>query len=139
MSSADSEGALDRERVAESLDRLRASVRLRQAELATVTGQSDEMRLRLAELQAAEFVQEPVPVSPRPVFGKMVVWTRKVFYHLFMKWYTRPALLQVNQFNASVGGVVRDLVEANRTLAEDNRKLQARIEALEAAVAPRDA
>ncbi len=138
MSQADSEGATERDRVAESLDRVRASVRQRQAELATVAGHSDEMRLRLAELQAGEFIQEPVPVSPRPLFGPLVVWSRKVFYHLFMKWFTRPTLLQVNQFNGSVGAVVRDLVEANRNLGEENRKLQARVRALEAIVAPRD-
>ena len=131
MNAADSDDAVERERVAESFDRLRSSVRQRQAELTTVTGQSDEMRLRLAELQAAEFVQEPVAVSPRPIVGSILVFFRKAFFHLFMKWYSRPVLMQVNQFHASVSSVVRDLVEANRLLAEDNRKLQARLNDLE--------
>ena len=114
-------------------------VRQRQAELTTVSGQSDEMRLRLAELQASEFVQEPVPVSPRPVIGPIMVWGRKAFFHLFMKWYARPTLMQVNQFHGSVGAVVRDMVEANRLLGDENRKLQARVQALEALVTPPDA
>lgn len=139
MSTAESEDAFERERVADSFDRLRSSVRQRQAELTTATGQSDDMRLRLAEMQAGEFVQEPGPVSPRPVFGPILVWGRKAFFHLFMKWYLRPMLMQINQFHGSVGSVVRDLVEANRLLAEENRRLQARVHALEAAVGPRDA
>lgn len=139
MTPAELDDAAERERVARSLDRLRASVRQRQAELTTVTGLSDEIRLRMAELQAGEFVQEPVPVSPRPLLGSLVVWGRKVVYHLFLKWYLRPMLMQVNRFHAAVGAAVRDLVEANRLLGEENRQLQARVEALEAVVAPRDA
>ena len=136
MSPAESDATVERERVAETLDRLRSSVRQRQAELTTATGRSDEMRLRLAELQAGEFVQEPVPVSPRPVVGPLLVFVRKAVFHLFMKWYLRPVLLQVNQFHGSVGAVVRDLVEANRLLGEENRKLQARLHELETAAAP---
>ncbi len=136
MSAAESEEAVERERVAATLDRLRSSVRQRQAELTTATGRSDEMRLRLAELQAAEFVQVPVAVSPRPVFGPLLVFVRKAFFHLFMKWYLRPVLMQINQFHGSVGAVVRDLVEANRLLGEENRKLRARLHEVETAVAP---
>lgn len=139
MSTAESDEAAERARVAESLDRLRSSVRQRQAELTTATGQSDDMRLRLADLQAGEFIQEPVAVSPRPVIGPVLVWCRKAFFHFFMKWYLRPLLMQINQFHGSVGAVVRDLVEANRLLGEENRKLAARLHALESAVAPRDA
>lgn len=136
MSAAESEDALERERIADSFNRLRSSVRQRQAELATATGPSDEMRLRLAELTAGEFIQEPVAVSPRPLLGPLLVFARKAFFHLFMKWYLRPVLMQINQFHASLGGVVRDLVEANRLLGDENRKLQARIHDLEASTGP---
>lgn len=135
MSAAESEDAVKRQRIADSFDRLRSSVRQRQAELTTATGQSDDMRLRLAELQAGEFIQEPVAVSPRPVIGPLLVLARKSFFHLFMKWYLRPALMQINQFHGSVGAVVRDLVEANRLLSEENRKLQARVNDLETVAA----
>ena len=138
MSTAESEDAVERQRVADSFDRLRSSVRQRQAELTTATGGSDEMRLRLAELAAGEFVQEPVAVSPRPVVGQLLVFVRKAFFHLFMKWYTRPVLMQINQFHGSVGSVIRDLVEANRLLGDENRKLQARLHDLEATVSRRD-
>lgn len=139
MSTAESDDALAHDRVADSFDRLRSGVRQRQAELTTATGQSDEMRLRLAELQANEFIQEPVCVSPRPLIGPILVFGRKAFFHLFMKWYLRPVLMQINQFHGSVGSVVRDLVEANRVLGEENRKLEARIHDLEVAIAARDA
>jgi len=138
MSTAESEDAVERQRVADSFDRLRSSVRQRQAELTAATGQSDEMRLRLAELAAGEFVQEPVAVSPRPVVGPLLVFARKAFFHLFMKWHSRPVLMQINQFHGSVGSVVRDLVEANRLLGDENRKLQARLHDLEATVSGRD-
>ena len=132
MTAAESEDALERERIAATFDRLRSGVRQRQAELTTATGQSDEMRLRLADLAAGEFVQEPVAVSPRPLVGPLLVLARKAVFHLFMKWYLRPMLMQINRFHGSVGAVVRDLVEANRLLSEENRQLAARLGELEA-------
>jgi hypothetical protein len=138
MNEAESDGVAERQRVAETLDRLRSGVRQRQAELTTVDGESEEQRLRLADLQAAEFLQEPICVSPRPVIGRLLVFVRKAFFHLFMKWYLRPVVMQVNRFNGSAGTLIRDLVEANRALAEQNRKLDRRIEALEAAIERRE-
>ena len=55
-----------------------------------------------------------------------------------MKWYLRPVVMQVNRFNGSAGTLIRDLVEANRGLAEQNRKLEGRVEALEAAIERRE-
>lgn len=131
MSHHEEEAELAQERVAESLSRLQSSVKQRQAELTTIGEASDEMQLRLAELQATEFVQEPVCVSPRPVFGGLIVLVRKAFFHLFMKWYTRPLLMQINQFHGAAGSLIRDLVEANRLLGEENRRLQGRVDSLE--------
>ena len=92
MNEAESDGVAERQRVAETLDRLRSGVRQRQAELTTVDGESEEQRLRLADLQASEFLQEPICVSPRPVVGPILVFVRKAFFHLFMKWYMRPVV-----------------------------------------------
>lgn len=131
MSHREEEAALAQQRVAESLSRLQSSVKQRQAELTTIGEASDDMQLRLAELQATEFVQEPVCVSPRPVFGGLIVFARKAFFHLFMKWYTRPLLMQINQFHSAAGSLIRDLVEANRLLGEENRRLQGRLDSVE--------
>lgn len=124
--------AVERSEVAEVLDRLRSSVRQRQAELTATGGTSDELRLRLAELQSSEFVEEPVCVSPRPVVGRLLIAARKAVFHLFMKWYLRPLLLQVNRFHSVVGSLVRDLVESNRRLTVENQELERRIRTLEA-------
>lgn len=123
----------ERAEVAEVLDRLRSSVRQRQAELTTTGSTSDELRLRLAELQSSEFVDEPVCVSPRPVVGRLLVATRKAVFHLFLKWYLRPLLMQVNRFHSVAGSLLRDLVEANRRLAVENQELERRIRTLETA------
>jgi len=128
----------DREQVADTLDRLRSGVRQRQAELSTVGADADDLRLRLAELQSNEFLMEPVCISPRPVIGPLLVWMRKGFFHLFIKWYLRPIVAQMNRFNSSAGTLIRDLSEANRDLADENRKLRGRVEQLEAAVSARE-
>lgn len=127
------EDAIEREHVAEVLDRLRSGVRQRHAELATTGSESDELRLRLTDLAASELVDEPVCVSPRPVVGRFLVLARKAVFHLFLKWYLRPVLMQVNRFHATVGMLVRDLVESNRRLAADNQELERRLRALESA------
>lgn len=134
MTEAESDAAAAQERVAQTLNALRSSARQRQAELATIGDESDELRLRLADLSRGEFLEEPIAVSPRPLFGPLLVFMRKAFFHLFMKWYLRPVLVQLNSFHGSAAALIRDLVDANRGLAEENRKLRRRVEALEAAV-----
>lgn len=134
MKPAEPDDPAEREQVAQMLDAVRSAVRQRQAELATAAEESDELRLRLADLQSSEFLQEPVSVSPRPIIGPVLVWVRKVFFHLFMKWYLRPLVMQLNSFQGSVAALIRDLVDANRGLGEENRKLRRRVEALEASV-----
>ncbi|MDX1644906.1 MAG: hypothetical protein R3244_11170, partial [Thermoanaerobaculia bacterium] len=93
--------AVERENVAEVLDRLRSGVRQRHAELASTGSESDELRLRLADLASSELVDEPVCASPRPVVGRLLVLARKAVFHLFLKWYLRPVLMQVNRFHAT--------------------------------------
>jgi hypothetical protein len=117
--------------VADVLARLRAGVRQRQAELATVTAGTDEARFKLAELTSKEFIQEPMAVSPRPVIGRALVFVRKAMFHLFFKWYMRPVLEQQNAFNQTVGRLVQDLVQAEERLAKQLREMEARLTALE--------
>jgi hypothetical protein len=131
-------GEDDRQAVSQTLDRLRSGVRQRQAELSTVGADGGDLRLRLAELQSSEFLQEPACVSPRPVIGPLLVWVRKAFFHLFVKWYVRPIVAQQNRFNSSAGSLVRDLADAHRDLGEENRKLRRRVDELETAVVARD-
>ncbi|HYN21355.1 MAG TPA: hypothetical protein VE078_10380 [Thermoanaerobaculia bacterium] len=113
-------------RVEEVLARLRAGVRQRQAEVATISG-PDESRYKLAELSAREFIQEPLAVSPRPIFGRWIIFGRKVFFHLFLKWFTRPVMEQQNAFNQTVSRLLQDLIQSQEGLAQRIRELEARL------------
>ncbi len=118
-------------RVDEVLQQLRAGVRQRQAELATLGAGSDEARFKLVELTSKEYIQEPVPLSPRPVLGKWIVFVRKAFFHVFMKWYMRPVLEQQNAFNQTAGRLIQDLLQGQEKLARQLRDMDARLTALE--------
>jgi len=117
-------------RVDEVLQRLRSGVRQRQAEVATISG-SDQARHKLAELTAREYVQEPIAVSPRPVFGRWIVLARKVIYHVVLKWFTRPVMEQQNAFNTTVSRLMQDQVQSHEALVQRVRELEARLLALE--------
>lgn len=117
-------------RVDEVLQRLRAGVRQRQAEVATISG-SDQARHKLAELTAREYVQEPIAVSPRPVFGRWIVLARKVIYHVVLKWFTRPVMEQQNAFNTTVSRLMQDQVQSHEALVQRVRELEARLAKLE--------
>jgi hypothetical protein len=117
--------------VADILARLRAGVRQRQAELATVSAATDEARFKLAELTAKEFIQEPMAVSPRPVIGRALVFVRKAMFHLFFKWYMRPVVEQQNAYNQTASRLVQDLLQAEERLARQLREMDARLTALE--------
>ncbi|HEX7181952.1 MAG TPA: hypothetical protein VF756_08930 [Thermoanaerobaculia bacterium] len=121
----------DEARVAEVLQQLRAGVRQRQAELATVTAGTDEARLKIVELTSKEYIREPINVSPRPVIGSLLVFVRKAIFHLFMKWYLRPVVEQQNDFNQTASRLVQDLVQSQEKLARQLRELDARLLALE--------
>ena len=121
----------DEARVAEVLQQLRAGVRQRQAELATVTAGTDEARLKIVELTSKEYIREPINVSPRPVIGPLLVFVRKAIFHLFMKWYLRPVVEQQNDFNQTASRLVQDLVQSQEKLARQLRELDARLLALE--------
>lgn len=116
----------DPKRVEEVLAQLRAGVRQRQAEVATISG-SELARHKLAELSAREYVQEPIAVSPRPLLGRWIVFARKAIFHLFLKWFMRPVLEQQNAYNQTVSRLIHDLMQSNEALAQRVRELEARL------------
>jgi len=121
-------------RVAEVLERVRAGVRQRRAELATLGEQSEELRLRLAELKTREFVDEPAAVSPRPVIGPLLVFLKKAGFHLFVKWWTRPVLQQQNAYNHLASSLIQDLAGSIQDLQRRLDTLAGRLDALEQGV-----
>src|SRR5579864_2240087 len=127
-------------RVAEVLQQLRSGVRQRQAEAATVGGVPGSLDAPggaagfaqgLLAVKAAEYVQEPVPFSHRPRLGKLVVGSRKAFFHLLLKWFIRPVLAQQNAFNQVAGRMLQDLAEAQERTAREVRVLAALVAELE--------
>lgn len=114
----------DEDRVAAALDQIQATVRQRTAELSTLADRDEYRNLRLVELRSAEFLQEPFPVSPRPGVGKLIVWARKVWFHLFQKWYTRPLLIQQNRYNRAVTAMIEDLLRDQKQLDSELRDLR---------------
>jgi hypothetical protein len=127
-------------RVAEVLQQLRSGVRQRQAEAATVGGLPGSLEAPggpagfaqgLLAVKAAEYVQEPVPFSHRPRLGKLVVGSRKAFFHLLLKWFIRPVLAQQNAFNQAAGRMLQDLAEAQERTAREARIVAALVAELE--------
>jgi hypothetical protein len=125
----------ERERVAAALERVRAGVRQRQGELATGPGTHQQVRMRLLELKAHEFVQQPVAFSPRPVVGTLLVLTRKVLFKAFMKWYLHPVLQQQNRYNQVSSQLLQELAETNDQLRRRVAALEERLRELDAAPA----
>jgi hypothetical protein len=131
-------------RVAEVLQQLRSGVRQRQAEAATVGGLPGSLEAAgpaaggagfaqgLLAVKAAEYVQEPVPLSHRPRLGKLIVGSRKAFFHLLLRWFLRPVLAQQNAFNQAAGRMLQDLAEAQERTAREVRVLAALVAELEA-------
>lgn len=132
---ADSE---HRARVAAALERVQAGVRQRRAELATVAGGREDTRLRLAELKGLEWVEEPVPTSPRPGVGRLLVFARKAFFHLFHKWYARPLLHQQNAYNRAAAALIAELAGRLEESEQRAARLARRLDALEGSAADAD-
>jgi hypothetical protein len=87
----------------------------------------------LVAVRSQEYVQEPVAFSHRARLGKLVVTSRKAFFHLFLKWFMRPVLAQQNAFNQSAAHLLQELAEAHERTSREARLLAARVAALEAA------
>jgi len=132
------EEAARRQRVAATLERVQAGVRQRRAELATVGGGREDTRLRLAELKSLEWVEEPTPVSPRPGIGRLLVFVRKAFFHLFHKWYARPVLHQQNGFNRAAAELLAELARRLEESEAQVARLGARVRQLEGEESPDD-
>ena len=134
-----------RERVAAVLDQLRAGVRQRRAELATLgpsaggataAGDAGELHSKLLQVRQSEYVREPVPSSHRPGLGRWIVLARKAGYKLFGKWLVRPLLEQQNAHNQATAALLQQLAENEVRLAHELRGLQARLASLEARQPP---
>ncbi len=123
-------------RLAATIGGLRAAVRQRQGEAATIRTGADELHGLLLELQRHEFVQEPIPVSPRPVYGRLLVFVRKAFYHLFVKWHARAVLQQQNSFNQSASRLLSELAQRQKRATEESAHLEQRLRRLELALRP---
>lgn len=121
----------DGRRVAEVLERVRAGARQRRAELATVSPGREEARLRLLLLKRSEYLQEPVPASPRPLLGPLLVFARKLVYHLFFKWHARSVLQQQSEFNQAASFLIQDLLESHQRLGRRLERIEERLAALE--------
>jgi hypothetical protein len=113
-------------------------VRQRRAESTTLAGGGEETRNGLLALKAREYVQEPVAFSHRPGLGRLIVFVRKAFHKLFLKWFTRPLLEQQNGYNQAAARLIEDLVEAQEKTARELRQLGVRVEALERRLEEKD-
>ncbi len=113
-------------RVAQVLAQVRSGVRQRQAEVAAAGTGSEEAQHKLLELKTREYVQEPLCVSPRPVLGRLLVFSRKAVFHLFMKWFSRPVLEQQNLYNQTVARLLEDLLKTQEATERRLRELEAR-------------
>jgi hypothetical protein len=138
-------GDEERQRVTAVLDQLRAGVRQRRAELATMgpsagaataAGDAGELQSKLLQVRQSEYVREPVPTSHRAGLGRWIVLARKAGYKLFGKWLVRPLLEQQNAHNAASAALLQELAESEARLARQVSELTVRLESLERA-APR--
>jgi hypothetical protein len=123
----------DERQVADVLARLQAGVRQRRAESATLAGTTAETHGRLLLLKEREYLQEPVPFSHRPRWGRWIVLARKACYKLFLQWMLRPVLAQQSDFNQAASGLLQELAEAQERQARRLAELATRVERLERA------
>lgn len=121
----------ERERVAAVIEALEAGVRQRRAERATAGADDGAARARLLEARRLEHVREPIPVSPRPVVGRLLVLARKAAYHLLFKWHARGTTEQQNAFNQATLALVEDLLAAEEAKARELARLRRRVDELE--------
>jgi hypothetical protein len=113
----------------ELVEGLREGMQRRRSQLAGQSGSLTSAGLH--ELESTEFLEEPPAVSSKPLLGGLIVWSRKLFRHLFLRWYTVPLLQQQNSFNRNATLSFRDVVQRNQKLQRELDDLQRRVEALE--------
>jgi hypothetical protein len=113
----------------EVVERLREGIERRRSQLAGQNPTLDGSGLH--ELDSSQFLEEPPAVSAKPGIGGLIVFSRKLFRHLFLKWYTVPLLRQQNSFNRNATLSLRDVIQRNRKLQLELDELLHRIEELE--------
>jgi hypothetical protein len=104
---------------------LERGIRQRRAQLAA--RQEAGGGRELSDLEATQFVEEPVPFSARPLLGPVVVAARKAVAVLFLRWYTRPVLRQLNAHHRSLTLRLTELVEGQRALRQEVDDLRRRL------------
>lgn len=119
-------------RVERALDQVRAGVRQRQAELATLDKELAKLPASLARVHEIQYVVEPQSVSHRPGIGRVIVFFKKAFYQAFMKWFMTSVIEQQNAFNSATARALRDLFERQAKLAQSTRDLEAKLADLDA-------
>lgn len=136
MSDRDVEPAPE-EGVAQVLERLRAGVRQRQAELACLDEQRGERPAVLAAVARDAVLEEPTfrveGVSALRAF------LERAAYALFARRQHRTLLRQQNRFNRSLVLALDDFHARQETIAREVRRLSERIAELESRVVPADA
>lgn len=115
-------------RVAEVLEQVRAGVRQRQAELATLDADLRSLPPALTRAQDLQYIEEPDCVSHRPIVGHVIVLAKRIVYQAFMKWFMSSLIEQQNAFNRAATRALRDLFERQRDLAKETRRLAAAVE-----------
>jgi hypothetical protein len=125
---AGEEGAAEVD-VTAALARVRAGVRQRRAELATLSEELERLPPALARAHELQYVDEPVCESHRPVVGRFIVLAKKLVYKGFMKWYLDSLVRQQNAFNRAASEGLRDLFERQGALASELERLAADVEA----------
>jgi len=122
----------DSARVERALEQIRAGVRQRQAELATIDQELAKLPAALARVHELQYVEEPQSVSHRPVIGRVIVFFKTAFYRGFMKWFMSSVIEQQNAFNRATALALRELFERQRLLGESSRELADQLASLDA-------
>jgi hypothetical protein len=110
------------------VEQLRTSIRQRRAEIAT--GSATSISPELLELEATQYLKEPVPISPRAVIGPLLIRLRRLFRDIILKWYSLPLLQKQNRFNSAAAVLIRQLIEENQMLRGELADLRDQVDSL---------
>ena len=125
--SAAEQQVAESERVARVLAELRAGVRQRQGELASLGIDPVANDVRLARAWALSELHEPPCESPRPLVGKLLVALRRTFFDFFVRWHAAPLRQQQSELNQEhvrlLGEVLSELAELRRRHEQLERQL----------------
>ena len=132
MAKEQNPGAGDHEqRVERVMALVRAGVRQRQAELATIDKRMRELPASIVRLNSVKYLEEPVCSSHRPIVGHVIVLAKQAVYQLFMKWHLRSVRQQQNAFNQTLVRAMLDVVERQKDLAHAIDQLAKKVDVIE--------